>query len=88
MALPRWFAREIYVALHAQTARFRVIKYLIFLAIGVGVHAWGGWAAVLWTFGTLTIVAFGVHFLFRWKTKAWTQSWGPYKKIPIPGDGA
>lgn len=78
--------RELYVAIHAQTWRFRVRKYVILLGIAAATWWWkGGWA-VLWLFVGLTVLALAVHFIFRWKTKAWTRSWGPYKKIDIPGD--
>ncbi len=84
MNLKQTLRREGYVALHAQTWKFRVVKYLVLLALGWGVYAWGGWNGVATVFGILFVVAIGVHLLFRWKSKAWTQSWGPYKKLKLP----
>ena len=84
MRFAEWFSREKYVALHGQSARFRVIKYLVLAAMGYGVFAWKGLAAVGVLFLCLFIVGTTVHFLFRWKTKAWTQSWGPYNKLDLP----
>ncbi len=78
--------REAYVALHAQTWKFRVVKYIVLLAIGWIVYALGGWNAVGVTFGVLLIIALGVHFFFRWASKGWTQSWGPYKKLRLPDE--
>ncbi len=84
MSLKQMIQREKYVAIHAQTLRFRIVKYLILLAIAWAVYAWGGWSAVSTVFAFLFVIAIGVHFLFRWKSKAWTESWGPYKKLDLP----
>ena len=82
-----WIAREKYVALHAQTWKFRVVKYVVLFAIAWSIYEWKGWDAVGVTFLILFVVAIAVHFLFRWKSKAWTQSWGPYKKLDLPKTG-
>ncbi len=84
MGLRSWFARETYVAIHAQSWRFRVVKYIILLAIIIGLHAWGGWGLVGKVFAVLFVVALAMHFFYRWKTKAWTRSWGGYKKLDLP----
>lgn len=84
MTIKEWIRREKYVAMHAQTLRFRVVKYLILFLIAWGVYAWGGWKTVGIVFAWLFILALSIHFLFRWKTKAWTESWGPYKKLDLP----
>jgi len=76
--------REAYVAFHAQTWKFRVVKYLVLLVIAWSMYVWGGWARVGEVFAFLFVIAIGMHFLFRWKSKAWTQSWGPYKKLDLP----
>jgi hypothetical protein len=76
--------REKYVVLHGQSWRFRVVKYLILGAIAVAVSSWKGWIVTVQLFAVLFILGTAVHFLFRWKTKAWTQSWGPYKKLDLP----
>ena len=81
MSFRQVMAREGYVALHAQTWKFRVVKYIVIVAIGWGVHAWGGWPAVGRTFAVLLVVALFLHFIFRWKTKAWTQAWGGFKPL-------
>lgn len=84
MTFKKWWERERYVAIHAQTWKFRVIKYVVLILMAAGVFRWGGWASVGWTFLTLTFVSLGIHFLFRWRTKAWTENWGPYKKLDLP----
>lgn len=42
-----------------------------------------GLAFLVTIFVCLMIIGYAVLFLFRWKTKAWTQSWGPYKKLTL-----
>ena len=75
--------RERYVVLHGQSWRFRVVKYIVILAAGTGVFLWKGGTAVAVMLLTLFVAGLVVHFVFRWKTKAWTQSWGPYKKLDL-----
>jgi hypothetical protein len=87
MTVKEWIEREKYVAIHGQTLRFRIVKYLILVAIAGSLYAWNGWTAVGMVFLTLFIVAIAVHFFFRWKTKGWTESWGPYKKLDVPSSG-
>ncbi len=43
--------KELYVAVHGQTARFRVVKYIVLFAIGYGVHYKWGWDGVAWALG-------------------------------------
>lgn len=86
MTVKELIEREKYVAIHGQTPRFRIVKYLILLAIAGGIYAWNGWTAVGLVFMTLFILAIAVHFVFRWKTKGWTESWGPYKKLDVPSE--
>jgi hypothetical protein len=81
MTVKEWIEREKYVAIHGQTLRFRIVKYLILVAIAAGIYAWKGWKAVGLVFLTLFILGIAVHFFFRWKTKGWTESWGPYQRL-------
>jgi hypothetical protein len=76
--------REKYVALHAQSTRFRVIKYLVLVALLLGIFFWAGWSGIGIFFLITTPLSFLVHFFYRWKTKSWTQSWGGYKKLDLP----
>lgn len=84
MTIKELIEREKYVVIHGQTLRFRIVKYIILAAIAWGLYAWKGWTAVWMVFLVLSIIAIAIHFLFRWKTKAWTESWGPYKKLDLP----
>lgn len=77
--------RELYVALHAQTTRFRLVKYVVIFVIGIFIYRGFGWNGVINSLIAATILALIIHFLFRWKTNAWRNSWGPYKKMDIPG---
>ncbi len=84
MDFKTFWKREAYVAVHAQTGKFRIVKYLILFCIIGAVYLWRGWGTVGFLLFFLTLLSIGVHFLFRWKTEAWTKSCGPYKKIPLP----
>jgi hypothetical protein len=83
MTVKEWIEREKHVVIHGQTLRFRIVKYLVLVAIAGGIYAWNGWPAVGVVFLTLFILAIAIHFLFRWKTKGWTESWGPYKTLDV-----
>lgn len=79
MSLKNFFKKELYVAIHAQTVRFRVVKYIVITAVLVFVQHHHGWEGVWWTLGIALIAAIAMHFFFRWKTKGWNESWGLYK---------
>ncbi len=71
--------KELYVAIHAQTARFRVVKYILIFAVLGSVYTWKDAGAVWWTLGIAFLVAIALHFFFRWKSKGWNEPWGLYK---------
>lgn len=86
MKIKGWIQREKYVALHAQPFWFRIVKYIVIIALFTALVLWKGWTVALTPLLCLMATGTVVHFIFRWKTKGWTQSWGPYKKIDIPMD--
>lgn len=86
MALKDFYRKEKYIALHAQSSRFRIVKYIVLLVVAVGVYAWMGLAAVGLLFLLLSLAGICLHFFFRWKTEGWTKSWGLYKRIPFEGE--
>ena len=86
MTLKDFYRKEKYIALHAQSRRFRIVKYSVLLVVAVGVYAWLGLGAVGLLFLLLFLVGICLHFFFRWKTEAWTKSWGLYKRIPFEGE--
>jgi hypothetical protein len=43
-------------------------------AVGVGVTLWLSRYFWLWILGAVGL-ALTVHFIWRWKTRSWTQSW-------------
>ena len=45
MTFKEFYRREKCIALHAQSRRFRIVKYCVLLAVAVGVYVWKGWAA-------------------------------------------
>ena len=86
LTLKEFYRKEKYIALHAQSRRFRIIKYCALLAVAVGMYVWKGLAAVGLLFLLLFLAGICLHFFFRWKTEAWTKSWGHYKRIPFEGE--
>lgn len=70
--------REIEVAFskHSQPVWFRIVKYLV---LGAVVYfLWG--TNTLWiVLGILVVFSLTLHFWYRYKTKAWTQSYGMWK---------
>lgn len=79
-ALSHTLRREFRVAfsLKAQPLWFRILKWLAILAVVVGYHGapWF-WLLIAACFSA----ALGIHFLYRWKTRAWTHGWGGWKDL-------
>lgn len=73
--------KELYVALHAQTARFRVVKYIVFLAIFGAIYRWKGWGTTWKVLLSMVVLGTAVHFFFRWMTEGWTKPWWLYKPL-------
>jgi hypothetical protein len=72
--------REFRVAfsLKAQPLWFRVIKWIVFLAFAARYHG----ASWFWPLlGACFVTGLAVHFLYRWKTRAWTRCWGGWKDL-------
>lgn len=86
MTFKDFYRKEKYIALHAQSRRFRIVKYSVLLVVGAGVYAWIGLGAAGLLFLLLFLAGIGLHFFFRWKTEAWTKSWRLYKRIPFEGE--
>lgn len=84
MTIKQWWEREKFAAIHGQTWKFRVVKYCILLGLIAAAWLWKGWWGVMRFLLISLSLALAVHFFFRWKTNAWTQSWGPYKKLDLP----
>jgi hypothetical protein len=60
--------KELYVAVHGQTARFRVVKYILIFGVGGAIYwKWGG-EVLAWT-------------LLRYMSNGWMDDWGPYKSL-------
>jgi len=84
MTFKQMLTREKHIVIHGQTARFRLVKYAILIPAFVLFYAWRGWNDTVTLLIVLFVASVAIHLLFRWKTKAWTRSWGPYKKIDLP----
>jgi Flp pilus assembly protein TadB len=72
--------REARVALstRAQPAWFRILKWLI--ALAVSVLLWRTPQFWWWIAGAIGL-SLTVHFIWRWKTKGWTQPWGGWNDL-------
>ena len=75
------FTRELYVALHGQSARFRAIKYAALIPCFAYVYWRFGGEVFFKTLGVLLVLSLIVHFFYRWKTDGWTKDWGGYTSV-------
>jgi hypothetical protein len=80
MAAGNAVKREVRVALsgHAQPLWFRLLKWAVILTLVVRFwrHPYFWW----WVLGLLAL-SLTLHFLWRYKTKAWTQPWGGWDDV-------
>ncbi|PIR69344.1 MAG: hypothetical protein COU47_03160 [Candidatus Niyogibacteria bacterium CG10_big_fil_rev_8_21_14_0_10_46_36] len=81
MAFRDVYEKEKYIVIRGQSRAFRIIKYIVISGIAGVVYAWQGLSVTGYVFLALFAISICVHFLFRWKTRGWTQPWGLYKKI-------
>ena len=79
-ALAQILRREARVAfsLRTQPLWFRILKWIGFLAGSVAFHDRDWFWPVI---AGCTFTALTVHFLYRWKTHAWTQPWGGWDDL-------
>jgi hypothetical protein len=72
--------RELRVAFsrRAQPVWFRIVKWALLL--GLIAATWGRPHFWVWMAGAIA-VGLTVHFIWRWKTKAWTQAWGGWNDV-------
>ena len=68
---------------HAQPPWFRIVKWTVGLAFIARYHgaAWFWPLAAAWGVGTLAL-----HFLYRWRTHAWTRPWGGWHDLAATRD--
>ena len=80
MAAGKALKREMRVALsrRAQPVWFRVLKWAI--AVGVSMLLWRTEYFWLWMIGAPAL-GLTVHFIWRWKTRGWTQPWGGWDDL-------
>ncbi|MBA3531652.1 MAG: hypothetical protein H0T73_07035 [Ardenticatenales bacterium] len=67
----------------AQPVWFRVLKWVLFISLTVALRR----SATLrvWLLGG-PLVGLVVHFIYRWKTAAWTQPWGGWEDLAAAQD--
>ena len=82
----KFIKREVYIAIHAQSSKFRIIKWIIILLVTYAIFLWRGLGAVYsWViFGF--VLGMTLHFFCRWKTRGWKHKWGKFKPIKTPFD--
>jgi hypothetical protein len=72
--------REVRVALsrRAQPVWFRILKWVILIVVGVML-----WRTRYFWFCLLgaLVLSLTLHFMWRWKTKGWTQPWGGWDDV-------
>jgi hypothetical protein len=71
------------VSPRAQPAWFRILKWTGLLGFVAACHdrPWFGRVIL-----GCTLAALAVHFLYRWKTRAWTRAWGGWKDLAAGRD--
>ena len=69
---------EVAFSKHTQPLWFRITKWVVYIGLAYLLYE-SKWFWV-WVIG-LPIAGLITHFIYRRKTKAWTKSWGRWKKI-------
>jgi hypothetical protein len=62
----------------AQPLWFRIAKWVIFMAASNRLRG-TRWFRV-WTLGVV-LAGLTLHFIYRWKTRGWTEPWGGWADI-------
>jgi hypothetical protein len=77
--------REMRVAFsrRAQPVWFRVLKWVVI--VGATAMFWRSRSFWLWMLGFFAL-SLTLHFIWRWKTKVWTQPWGGWNDIEAGRD--
>ena len=80
MNVRKILSRELRVAFsrRSQPIWFRIAKWVI--AISISVFLWRTPYFWWWILGALG-AGLTVHFIWRWKTKGWTQPWGGWNDV-------
>ena len=84
-ALTQALRRETRVAfsLKAQPLWCRILKWIGIIACVIAFHDRGWFWHVI---AFCTVAALTVHFLYRWKTRVWTRSWGGWNDLEAGRD--
>ena len=65
-------------SLKAQPLWIRLVKWTVVLVLTARYHDapwfWSGVAACF-------VVGLGLHFVYRWQTRAWTRPWGGWNDV-------
>jgi hypothetical protein len=85
MSARRIVKRELRVAFspRAQPVWFRVVKWIVILSVIR--MLWRSPYFWFWILGGLAL-GLTIHFIWRWKTKAWTQPWGGWNDLDAGRD--
>jgi hypothetical protein len=61
-----------------QPVWFRIAKWVIFVAVSKRLHGTRWFRA--WILGGV-LAGLTLHFVYRWKTRGWTEPWGGWDDI-------
>ncbi len=83
MDLKDLYLREKNAVLNGQTAKFRIIKYIVLILLFTGFYLWRGLSDTLVLLVILSALSLCTHFVFRYMSEGWTKSWWLYKHTPL-----
>lgn len=86
MGFKDFWRRELHVARYGQSRAFRVRKWLIIIALAIFLYHLHGARVLAIVLLASSVLSICLHFFLSYKTKRWTQSWGPYKRIKLDGE--
>jgi hypothetical protein len=68
---------------HSQPIWFRLLKWVV--ALGLTAALWRTPYFWWWIAAAVSLGA-AVHFIWRWKTRGWTQPWGGWSDVAAAKD--
>ncbi len=75
----KFWQKEWYVIRYGQSSKFRILKWIILIAVSIVIYFVKGAEILSRVWVILIILGISLHFFFRYKTKGWTQPWGRLK---------
>ena len=85
MTLRDFYRKEKYIALHAQTGRFRIVKYCVLLVVAVAMYVWKGLAATGLLFLLLFLASNLLAFFLSLEDRGMDKVLGSLQANPFRG---